>query len=86
MAENISEHPIFQNLSPMKKEIIQELVAKSETLSLDKALPLLLKANTKLKKAGESFSKEESAFLITEITKQLSPQEKAKVGMLLKML
>lgn len=86
MAENITENPIFQNLSPTKKEIIQEVASSSENLSLDKALPLLLKANARLKKAGESFTKEESTFLITEMTKQMTPQEKAKVGTLLKML
>lgn len=86
MAEDISKNPLFQNLSPVKKEIIQEVIDSSEHLSLDKALPLLLKANAKLKKKGENFTKEESTFLITELTRQLTPQERARVAALMKML
>lgn len=86
MAEDITKNPLFQNLSPVKKEVLQEVVDSAEHLSLDKALPLLLKANAKLKKQGESFTKEESSFLITELTKQLTPQERAKVAALMKLL
>lgn len=86
MAEDITKHPLFQNLSQVKKEVIQEVVDSSEHVSLDKALPLLLKANATLRKKGESFTKEESAFLITELTKQLTPQERARVAALMKML
>ncbi len=86
MAEDITKNPLFQNLSPVKKEVLQEVVDSAEHLSLDKALPLLLKANVKLKKQGENFTKEESSFLITELTKQLTPQEKAKVSALMKLM
>lgn len=86
MAEDITKNPLFQNLSPVKKEVLQEVVDSAEHLSLDKALPLLLKANVKLKKQGESFTKEESSFLITELTKQLTPQERAKVSALMKLM
>ncbi|MGN0507406.1 MAG: hypothetical protein ACI4FZ_12660 [Lachnospiraceae bacterium] len=86
MAEDITNNPLFQNLSPVKREVLQEVVNSTENLPLDKALPLLLKANIKLKKKGESFTKEESAFLITELTKQLTPQERAKVAALMKLL
>lgn len=86
MAEDITKNPLFQNLSPVKKEVLQEVVDSAEHLPLDKALPLLLKANVKLKKQGESFTKEESSFLITELTKQLTPQERAKVSALMKLM
>lgn len=86
MAEDITKNPLFQNLSPVKKEVLQEVVDSAEHLSLDKALPLLLKANVKLKKQGESFTKEESSFLITELTKQLTPQERSKVAALMKLM
>lgn len=86
MSDHLKEHPLYQSLSPLKKELLEELTQSTEALSLDKALPLLLKANTRLKQNNEFFTKEESAFLITELTRQLTPQEKKKVATLLKML
>lgn len=86
MSDHLKEHPLYRSLSPLKKELLEELAQSTESLSLDKALPLLLKANTRLKQNNEYFTKEESAFLITELTRQLTPQEKKKVATLLKML
>lgn len=86
MSDHLKEHPLYRSLSPLKKELLEELSQSTEALSLDKALPLLLKANTRLKQNNEYFTKEESAFLITELTRQLTPQEKKKVATLLKML
>ena len=98
MAEDITKNPLFQNLSPVKKEVLQEVVDSAEHLSLDKALPLLLKANVKLKKQGENafaalekYCNEKGIDIgntttVTELTKQLTPQEKAKVSALMKLM
>lgn len=45
-------------------------------------LPQLLRANTELKKRNMSFSTEEIDILLSEFTKDMSPEEKAKVDML----
>lgn len=86
MDETIQNHPAFQNLSPLKKAVIAELVEKASHTPLDKAFPLLLKANSTLNKSGESFTTEERNLLITEMTKQLSPEERRKIAALLKLL
>lgn len=78
--------PIFQNLSPLKKAVISELLEHAANTPLDKAFPLLLKANATLNKQGETFTTEERNLLITEMTKKLSPEERKKIAALLKLL
>lgn len=86
MEDTILNDPLFQNLSPLKKAVIAELLEKANNTPLDKAFPLLLKANATLKKNGEAFSPEERNILITELTKKLSPEERKKIAALLKLL
>ena len=86
MSDNFFTNPMFEQLSPLKKAVITELVEKAGNASLEAAFPLLLKANATLKKNGEDFSSAERAFLITELTNRLSPEERKKVAALLKLL
>ena len=86
MSDNVLNDPLFQNLSPMKKAVIAELLEKAGNTSLDKAFPLLLKANATLTKSGEAFTAAERNMLITELTKKLSPEERKKIAALLKLL
>ncbi len=86
MSDTILNDPLFQNLSPMKKAVISELIEKAGNTSLDKAFPLLLKANATLSKNGEAFTTEERNMLITELTKKLTPEERKKIATLLKLL
>ncbi len=86
MSDDFWNDPIVQTLSPLKKTILSELIEKAGNASLETAFPLLLKANAALKKSGENFTVEERAFLITEMTKRLSPEERKKVAVLLKLL
>lgn len=86
MDDNILHDPLFQNLSPLKKAVIAELMEKANNTPLDKAFPLLLKANATLNKSGEAFTPAERNMLITELTKKLTPEERKKISMLLKLL
>lgn len=86
MSDSILSDPLLQNLSPLKKAVITELMEKAANTPLDKAFPLLLKANATLNKSGESFTPEERNLLITELTKKLSPEERRKIAALLKLL
>ena len=86
MSDNLLNDPLFQNLSPLKKAVIAELLEKAADASLDKAFPLLLKANATLNKQGEGFTPAERNLLITELTKKLSPEERKKIAALLKLL
>ena len=86
MSDDFLNDPLFQNLSPMKKAVITELLEKTNNTSLDKAFPLLLIANATLTKNGEAFTAEERNMLIIELTKKLTPEERKKVSALLKLL
>lgn len=84
--EDTNNNPLFQNLSPLKKAVITELMENAANTSLDKAFPLLLKANATLNKSGEAFTTDERNLLITEMTKKLSLEERKKIAALLKLL
>ena len=85
MEHSILDDPQFQHLSPLKKAVIAELMEKASNTPLDKAFPLLLKANTMLNKNGEAFTTEERNLLIVEMTKKLSPEDRKKIAALLKL-
>ena len=86
MDNAILNDPLFRNLSPLKKSVIAELMESAANTPLDKAFPLLLKANATLNKQGEPFTPEERNMLITELTKKLSPEERKKIAALVKLL
>ena len=80
--ETLKTYPEYQKLSPAKQSIIMEIVADANTLSGDAALPLLLKAQQRMKALGIQFTKEESAFLISTLMADLSPAERAKFDLM----
>ena len=86
MDDTFLNDPLFQDLSPLKKAVIAELLENASNTPLDKAFPLLLKENASLNKKGEAFTTEERNLLITELTKKLSPEERRKIAALLKLL
>lgn len=84
--EDLYTRDEYIKMSPLKKKAVEEVCAGSEGTSFDKSLPLLLNAGKRLKEAGETFSKEETAFLLSVFTEKLSAEEKKKVSALLKLL
>ena len=86
MDNTLLNDALFQNLSPLKKAVITELLENTANTPLDKAFPLLLKANATLNKQGEPFTPQERNLLITELTKKLSPEERKKIAAVLKLL
>ena len=84
--EALKNHPEYQKMSPQKQGLISEIVKDASSLSGDATLPLLLKAQQRMKGLGIQFTKEESAFLITTLMADLSPAERAKFEMLKKFM
>ena len=84
--EALKNHPEYQKMSPQKQGLISEIVKDASSLSGDATLPLLLKAQQRMKSLGIQFTKEESAFLITTPMADLSPAERAKFAMLKKFM
>lgn len=84
--EQLKTYPEYQKLSPLKQTFLMEIVRDSKGLGTDGALPLLLKAQTRMKALGIRFTKEESAFLTTVLMSDLSPADRAKFELLKKMM
>lgn len=80
--ETLKTYPEYQALSPAKQSLLMEIVADANTLSGDATLPLLLKAQQRMKALGVQFTKEESAFLISTLMADLSPAERAKFDLM----
>ena len=75
-------HPAIKNIDAKKLAILVELINETEGLPLEKSLPSLMKANTKLKSQGLSFTTEETELILELFTKDLPPSEKMKVQMM----
>lgn len=84
--ETLQSFPEYQKLSPAKQALISEIVKDAGKSSGDAMLPLLLKAQSRMKAQNIQFTKEESAFLMTTLMSDLSPAEKAKFDILKKFM
>lgn len=84
--ETLQSLPEYQKLSPVKQAFISEIVQDASRVSGDAMLPLLLKAQSRMKAQNIQFTQEESTFLMTTLMSDLSPAEKAKFDMLKKFM
>ena len=69
-------------MHPVKIQVMKELAEEMQGKAMKDAAPLLMAATSKLKSHNLSFSPEESAILLEILTKDMNPQEKAKVEMM----
>lgn len=83
MSQSIFEqYDIFKTMHPVKIQVMKELAEDMKGKEMKDAAPLLMTATSKLKSHNLSFSPEESAVLLEILTKDMNPQEKAKVEMM----
>lgn len=83
MSQSIFEqHEIFKTMHPVKLQVMKELVEGMEGKSMKDAAPLLMNATSKLKSHNMSFTPQETTILLEILTKDMSPQDKAKVEMM----
>lgn len=76
------EYEIFKTMHPVKIQVMKELEENMTGKDLQEAAPYLLAASNKLKQNDLSFTKEEIRILMEILTKDMSPQEKARVEMM----
>lgn len=76
------EYEIFKTMHPLKLEVMKELAENMKGRELKEAAPFLAAAMAKLKQHNMSFSSSEISLLMEILTKDMSPQEKAKVEMM----
>lgn len=79
-------HPAMKNIDARKLAVLVDLANEVEGKPADKALPVLIKANAKMKALGLTFTPEESDLMIEILTKDMSPQERQKLEMIKKMM
>lgn len=84
--ETLKAFPEYQQLSPAKQALISEIVKDAGKVSGDAMLPLLLKAQSRMKSQGIQFTQEESDFLMSTLLSDLSPADKAKFDLLKKLM
>ena len=81
--QHFSQTKEFQQLHPVKKQIIQQLANRGSISSPEFMLPQLMNINRELKKRNLSFTKEETALLINLMKSDMTPEEQKKVDVLL---
>lgn len=80
------QYEIFKKMDPVKIQVMKELAEQMEGKALKDAAPVIMAASNKLKQQGKSFAPEETALLLEILTKDMTPQEKAKVEMMKSMM
>lgn len=83
--EEFSSTKEFQNLHPVKQQIIKEVLQNSNLTSPEALLPKFMTINKELSKRNLNFTKDETSLLITVMKANMSPAEQAKVDMVLNM-
>ena len=84
--EKLKDLPEYQKLSPAKQALIAEIVNDANNTPGDAMLPLLLKAQTRMKALGIQFTQEESTFLMSTLLSDLSPADRAKFELIKKLM
>lgn len=82
----LTSNPTYQKMEPQKQKLLLDCVKQSEGESLQKALPILLSMNQRMKSLGIQFTTEEREVLVDALTSHLSPAERVKVDALKKMM
>ena len=80
------QYEIFKKMDPVKIQVMKELAEQMEGKALKDAAPVMMAASNKLHQQGKSLTPEETALLLEILTKDMTPQEKAKVEMMKSMM
>lgn len=81
--QELSSTPEFQNLHPVKQQILKEMIQNGRLTTPEALLPKFMSINQELAKRNLSFTKEETTLLIQMIKDTMSPQDQQRVDMLL---
>lgn len=81
-----AEHPTLKDLNPIKLEIITELAKETDGKPIAQSIPHLMKANTRLKEHGLSFSDEETSLIMEILSSDMTDKEKQQLSSMRTML
>lgn len=80
------DHPAIKNIDPRKLAFITEFVNETEGKTVEKAVPILVATNAKMKAMGLTFTPQESDLMTEILTRDLSQADKMKIEMFKKMM
>lgn len=83
---NWINHPAMKNIDARKLAILVDLANQAKGLSTDKALPLLVSTNAKMKSLGLTFTPDESDLLVEIVSKDMNAADKQKLELVKKMI
>lgn len=84
--QTLSNTKEFQNLHPLKQQIIKEIANNSTKTSPELMLTKMMSINQELKKRNLSFSKAESKLLIQIMKSDMSADDQKKIDLLMGLL
>ena len=83
---DISKNPAFQNLSPEKLQFLKSFMGQQKSSNANEMLALLMAFSGKAKGQGIQFTQYETDFIIEHLKENMSPQDRQKTEMILKMM
>ncbi len=83
---DISKNPAFQNLSPEKLQFLTSFMGQPKSNNANEMMTLLMAFSSRAKGQGIQFSQEETDFIIEHLKENMSPRDRQKTDMILKMM
>lgn len=84
--ESVRSHPVWQGMSPVKREIMEDVITQNKGKKLSDQAGVIMAAMNRMKQAGESFTKEETEILTEELMKGMSAADRAKLELIRNMI
>ena len=86
MNDPIFQHPVFQNLDPVKLEFLTQFMQQEKPSKMTDAMPFLMAQMMQAKKKNLSFTKEEIQLITEIITQNMSEKDRKRIMQAMKML
>ena len=83
---DLSKNPAFQNLSPEKLQFLTSFMGQQKSNNANEMMALLMAFSNRAKGQGIQFSQEETDFIIEHLKENMSPQDRQKTDMILRMM
>lgn len=80
------DHPAIKDIDPRKLAFITEFVNETDGKPVEKAVPVLVATNAKMKAMGLTFTQQESELMTDILTRDLSEADKKKIEMFKRMM
>ncbi|MCC8080867.1 MAG: hypothetical protein LIO80_02440 [Lachnospiraceae bacterium] len=84
--DELKNNAAFQNLSPEKLQFIMNFMNQEKSDNARDMMAMLMAFSGKAKKQGIRFSDNETDFIIEHLKESMSPEERQKTDMILRLM